>query len=55
MAHQSAEDRSVNVWKEGPTPIEHAIKGFHSVTLSEEGYERTASVLTEELGLDSAL
>jgi glyoxalase family protein len=50
VAHRSAEDRGVNVWKEGPVPIEHAIRGFHSVTLSEEGYERTASVLTEELG-----
>jgi glyoxalase family protein len=50
IAHKSAEDRSVNVWKEGPTPIEHAIRGFYSVTLSEEGYERTASVLTDELG-----
>jgi glyoxalase family protein len=27
-----------------------AIRGFYSVTLSEEGYERTASVLTDELG-----
>jgi glyoxalase family protein len=50
VAHKSAEDRSVNVWKEGPIPREHAIRGFYSVTLSEEGYERTASVLTDELG-----
>ena len=50
VAHKSAEDRSVNVWKEGPVPIEYAIRGFYSVTLSEEGYERTASVLTDELG-----
>jgi len=50
VAHKSAQDRSVNVWKEGPIPIEHAIRGFYSVTLSEEGYERTASDLTDELG-----
>jgi glyoxalase family protein len=50
VAHSSAEDRTANVWKEGPIPIEHAIRGFYSVTLSEEGYERTGSVLTEELG-----
>lgn len=50
VAHESAHDRSVNVWKEGPIPAEQAIRGFHSVTLSEEGYERTASVLTDELG-----
>ena len=41
---------AINVWKEGPIPAEHAIRGFYSVTLSEEGYERTASVLTDELG-----
>src|SRR4051794_41075229 len=50
VAHKSAEDTTVHVWKEGPIPIEHAIRGFYSVTLSEEGYERTASVLTNELG-----
>jgi glyoxalase family protein len=50
VAHKSAEDKSDRVWKEGPIPIELAIRGFYSVTLSEEGYERTASVLTDELG-----
>jgi glyoxalase family protein len=50
VAHNSAENRTANIWKEGPIPIEHAIRGFYSVTLSEEGYERTASVLTDELG-----
>jgi glyoxalase family protein len=50
VAHRSAEHRTLNVWKEGPIPIEHAIRGFYSVTLSEEGYKRTASVLTDELG-----
>src|SRR2546426_1094366 len=50
VAHESAIDRTVNVWKEGPIPIEYAIRGFYSVTLSEEGYERTTSVLTDELG-----
>jgi glyoxalase family protein len=50
VAHNSAENRTANVWKEGPIPVEHAIRGFYSVTLSEEGYERTSSVLTDELG-----
>ena len=50
VAHKSAENASLNVWKEGPIPIEHAIRGFYSVTLSEEGYEGTVSVLTNELG-----
>lgn len=50
VAHESADSRGINVWKGGAIPVEHAIRGFYSVTLSEEGYERTSSVLTEELG-----
>jgi glyoxalase family protein len=50
VAHNSAENRTANLWKEGPIPIKHAIRGFYSVTLSEKGYERTACVLTDELG-----
>jgi len=50
VAHNSAENRTANLWKEGPIPIEHAIRGFYSVTLSERGYERTACVLTDDLG-----
>jgi glyoxalase family protein len=38
------------VWERGPVPAEHAIRGFHHVTLSENGYERTASLLTDVLG-----
>jgi glyoxalase family protein len=53
VAHKSAQDRKVNIWKEGPVPAENAIRGFYSVTLSEEGYESTASVLTDELGFVS--
>lgn len=33
----------------GQIPVEHAVKGFHGVTLSEEGYERTAAILTEAM------
>ena len=50
IAHKSAEDKDIHVWKDGPIPTEQAIRGFYSVTLSEEGYERTASVLIDELG-----
>ena len=32
-------------WTNGPVPTESAIRGFHGVTLSEDGYERTASLL----------
>jgi len=38
------------LWGRGLVPPEHAIRGFHHVTLSENGYERTASLLTETLG-----
>lgn len=34
----------------GPVPAEHAIRGFHHVTLSEEGYEKTARLLVEVMG-----
>jgi catechol 2,3-dioxygenase-like lactoylglutathione lyase family enzyme len=37
------------VWERGPVPTEHAVCGFHHVTLSENGYERTASLLTQTL------
>ena len=36
-------------WQAGPIPLEYAIHGFHSATLAEEGYERTASLLTDTL------
>ncbi|HYG99755.1 MAG TPA: ring-cleaving dioxygenase [Terriglobales bacterium] len=38
------------IWERGPVPTEHAIRGFHHATLSENGYERTASLLTSTLG-----
>jgi glyoxalase family protein len=38
IAHKSAEDSNANIWKNGPIPLEHAIRGFYSVTLAEEGY-----------------
>jgi len=50
VANRSAEERTRHIWKEGPIPIEHAIRGFYSVTLSEVRYEHTAHVLTNELG-----
>lgn len=36
----------------GTIPVEHAIHGIHSATLTEEGYQRTAAVLTEVLGFE---
>ena len=34
---------------QGHIPPEHAIRGFYSVEIWEEGYERTAALLTEQL------
>ena len=41
-------------WAGGAVPVEHAIRGFHSVTISEEGYESTARVLTDLMGFKPA-
>jgi glyoxalase family protein len=37
-------------WIHGPVPREHAIRGFHGITLLEEILERTESVLVDTLG-----
>ena len=41
-------------WREGPVPAEHAITGFHGLTLLEERPEGTARLLTETLGFRAA-
>lgn len=38
----------------GPLGAVHAIRGFHGVTLLEQGYERTAMLLTRVMGLGPA-
>lgn len=49
VAHESAEARSA--WEHAAgIPSEHAIRGFHSVTLWEEKGQDTERVLTEVLG-----
>jgi catechol 2,3-dioxygenase-like lactoylglutathione lyase family enzyme len=50
VAHKSAQEHEDRGWKQGSVPPEQAIRGFYSVTLSEEGYEKTSSVLTDKLG-----
>jgi glyoxalase family protein len=40
-------------WGNGPVPAAQAIRGFHGVTLMEEGYERTAKLLTGLMGFES--
>ena len=37
-------------WSDGEIPVEHAIRGFHSVSLLVEGKGPTAAILTEVLG-----
>jgi len=39
-----------NPFSYGHIPLDHAIRGFYGVTISEEGYERTAGLLTNQLG-----
>lgn len=41
-------------WTGGPVPPEHAIQGLAGATLSLSGYERTAALLTETMGLREA-
>ena len=37
-------------WPDSPVSVEHAVRGFHSVSAALEGYERTARLLTESFG-----
>lgn len=39
-------------WRDAPVDREHAICGFHSATLSEEGFEQTAQLLTDTMGFE---
>ncbi len=48
VTHSEAQARGA--WEAGPVPAAYAIRGFHSVTLWESAYERTAALLTETLG-----
>lgn len=51
VAHADAARRSA--WDDGPVPARHAVRGFHSVTVMEQGYESTAQLLSA-LGFRSA-
>lgn len=41
-------------WAGSEVPGEHALRGFQGVTLWEQGYERTAKLLTDRLGFEAA-
>ena len=45
LVASAGDTRSPNTF--GPVPEQHSIRGFYGVTLTEEGYERTAGLLTE--------
>jgi glyoxalase family protein len=47
VAHSSAKENDERFWKDGQISYENGIRGFYSVSLSEEGYERTAEILNE--------
>jgi glyoxalase family protein len=50
VAHSSYKENDERFWKDGPIPYENGIRGFYSVTLSEEGYEQTAEILNDKFG-----
>ncbi len=50
----SPEAKMAEAWPASPVPAEHQIAGFHSVTLSVEGTERTARLLADTLGFRAA-
>ncbi len=47
VAHSSAKENDERFWKDGPILYENGIRGFYSVSLCEEGYERTSEILKE--------
>ena len=40
----------VEGWREGPVPVEHAVRGVHGVTIWEDGDAGSASFLTTRMG-----
>lgn len=48
VAHPGADPRPP--WENGPIPVDHAVRGLHSVTLTEGDSDPTAEMLTDRLG-----
>jgi catechol 2,3-dioxygenase-like lactoylglutathione lyase family enzyme len=42
-----------HAWPAGPVPLEHAIRGFHSITIAEEGHQATAALLMGVMGFEA--
>ena len=49
-----ASDAGWMPWRDGPVPVEHAIRGFHSVTLTVAEAGETADLLTSTMGFRRA-
>ena len=47
VAHPSYKDNNERFWKDGPISYENGIRGFYSISLSEEGYEHTSEILNK--------
>jgi hypothetical protein len=43
-----------NVWKEGSVNPQHAIRGFHSAAITADGYDHTATLLTENYEISTS-
>jgi glyoxalase family protein len=41
---------NIEPWPDSPVAVEHAVRGFHSVSAALEGYEKTARLITESFG-----
>ncbi len=48
VAHADAPE--IEPWQQSPVPVEHQVRGFHSVTMSERGLDPTAELLTDLMG-----
>jgi glyoxalase family protein len=46
----AAPETAMQIGDPGAVPAEYAIRSFHGVTLEEEGYEKTARLLTDTMG-----
>jgi glyoxalase family protein len=46
----TASVRPERAYAEGPTPVEYAVHGFHSATLTVGGYQKSAELLTKTMG-----
>jgi glyoxalase family protein len=48
----SDDQATYSFWEEGPVPAEHALRGFHGVTLWLAEVEKTGGLLTEPMGYE---